>query len=74
MIVWFMAVTPKAIFNLLKASVSAWSDDKAPRLGASLSFYTIFAMPPLFMIAIFVASLFLDPTSVQTQMFSEVGG
>jgi membrane protein len=69
-----MAVTPKAIFNLLKASVSAWSDDKAPRLGASLSFYTIFAMPPLFMIAIFVASLFLDPTSVQTQMFSEVGG
>ena len=69
-----MAVTPKAIFNLLKASVSAWSDDKAPRLGASLSFYTVFAMPPLFMIAIFIASLFFDPTSVQTQMFSEVGG
>jgi membrane protein len=69
-----MSVNPKAIFNLLKASVSAWSDDKAPRLGASLSFYTVFAMPPLFMIAIFIASLVFDPTSVQTQMFSEVGG
>jgi membrane protein len=69
-----MAVNPKAIFNLLKASVSAWSDDKSPRLGASLSFYTIFAMPPLFMIAIFIASLFFDPTSVRTQMFSQVGG
>jgi membrane protein len=69
-----MAVNPKAIFNLLKASVSAWSEDKSPRLGAALSFYTVFAMPPLFMIAIFIASLVFDPTSVQTQMFSEVGG
>jgi membrane protein len=31
-------------------------------------------MPPLFMIAIFMASLVFNPTSVQTQMFSEVGG
>lgn len=69
-----MAVNPKAIFNLLKASVGAWSDDKSPRLGAALSFYTVFAMPPLFMIAIFIASLVFDPSSVQTQMFSEVGG
>lgn len=49
-------------------------DDKAPRLGAALSFYTIFAMPPLFMIAIFMASLVFDPDSVRTQMFTEVGG
>ena len=69
-----MAVNPKAIFNLLKASISAWSDDKSPRLGAALSFYTVFAMPPLFMIAIFIASLVFDPSSVQTEMFSEVGG
>jgi len=69
-----MAVNPKAIFNLLKASVGAWSDDKSPRLGAALSFYTVFAMPPLFMIAIFIASLVFNPTSVQTEMFSEVGG
>src|SRR3569833_1191378 len=69
-----MAGNPKAIFNLLKASISAWSDDKSPRLGAALSFYTVFAMPPLFMIAIFIASLVFDPSSVQTEMFSEVGG
>jgi len=69
-----MAVNPKAIFNLLKASVGAWSDDKSPRLGAALSFYTVFAMPPLFMIAIFIASLVFDPAAVQKEMFSEVGG
>jgi membrane protein len=64
----------KDIGNLLKASVSSWSNDKAPSRGAALSYYTIFAMPPLFMIAIFMASLVFDPTSVRTQMFSEVGG
>lgn len=69
-----MAVNPKAIWNLLKASISAWSDDKSPRLGAALSFYTVFAMPPLFMIAIFIASLVFDPESVRTHIFSEVGG
>jgi membrane protein len=31
-------------------------------------------MPPLFMIVIFIASLVFDPTTVQTQMFSQVGG
>src|SRR5689334_9993806 len=69
-----MAWKPTAIWNLIKASVSAWSEDKAPSRGAALSYYTIFAMPPLFMIAIFMASLIFDPTSVQTQIFSEVGG
>src|SRR6202012_5115863 len=64
----------KAIWSLLKSSVIEWSKDKSPRLGAALSYYTIFAMPPLFMIAIFMASLVFDPTSVRTQMFSEVGG
>src|SRR6185437_352580 len=64
----------KGVWNLLKSSVSAWSDDKAPSRGAALSYYTIFAMPLLFMIAIFIASLLFDPTSVRTQMFTEVGG
>jgi membrane protein len=64
----------KDTWTLLKGSASAWSNDKAPSRGAALSYYTIFAMPPLFMIAIFMASLLFDPTSVRTQMFSEVGG
>jgi membrane protein len=69
-----MSVNFKSIWSLLKTSVGEWSKDKSPRLGAALSYYTIFAMPPLFMIAIFMASLVFDPTSVRTQMFSEVGG
>ena len=69
-----MALSLKAIWNLLKSSVTAWIDDKAPRLGAALSFYTVFALPPLFMIAIFIASLVFNPEAVRSEMFSEVGG
>lgn len=69
-----MRLSLKAIWNLLKSSVTEWVDDKAPRLGAALSFYTAFAIPPLFMIAIFIASLVFNPDAVRSQMFSEVGG
>lgn len=69
-----MASTLKAIWNLLKSSVNSWIDDKAPRLGAALSFYTAFAIPPLVMIAIFIASLVFNPEAVRSQMFSQVGG
>src|SRR5579862_2156706 len=69
-----MALNFKAAWNLLKSSITAWIDDKAPRLGAALSFYTVFALPPLFMIAIFIASLVFNPDAVRSEMFSEVGG
>src|SRR5207237_5013644 len=64
----------KAIWELIKAAGSAWVKDNDARLGAALSYYTIFAIPPLFVIVIFVASLFLDATTVRTDLFGEVGG
>lgn len=69
-----MASSLKAIWNLLRDSVVAWIDDKSSRMGAALSFYTAFALPPLFMIAIFIGSLVFDPAAVRSRMFSEVGG
>lgn len=73
-IFWRMRLSLKAIWTLLKTSVTEWVDDKAPRLGAALSFYTAFAIPPLFIIAIFIAGLVFNPNAVRSQMFSEVGG
>jgi len=69
-----MAFNVKSIWGLIKSALTAWGEDKAPRLGAALSYYTIFAMPPLFIIVIFIASLLFDPNAVRTEMFSEVGG
>src|SRR5579885_2586638 len=63
-----------SIGTLLKAAASGVSEDKVPRLGAALSYYTVFAIPPLFVIVIFIASLVFDPSDVRSTMFSEVGG
>jgi uncharacterized BrkB/YihY/UPF0761 family membrane protein len=35
-----------------------WSDDKAPRLGAALAYYTVFSIAPLLVITVGVAGFF----------------
>jgi membrane protein len=64
----------KAIWGLFKQTGSEWVEDKAPRLGAALSYYTVFAIPPLFVIVIFMASLAFDETAVRAELFGQVGG
>jgi len=64
----------KKIAGLLKTAFKDWTRDEAPRLGAALSYYTIFAIPPLFVIVVFIASLCFDRQAVQTELFSQVGG
>jgi membrane protein len=64
----------KGVFELVKDAATKWVDDSAARLGAALSYYTIFAIPPLFIIVIFVASLFMNEQTVRSGLFGEVGG
>ena len=64
----------KSLFDLLKTSGKNWIDDKAPRLGAAVAYYTVFAIPPLFVIILYLVSLVVDPETIRQQMFSEVGG
>ena len=50
-------MSPKAIWRLLKNAFDEWSEDKAPRLGAALAYYTMFSLAPLLIIVIGVAGL-----------------
>jgi membrane protein len=69
-----MTLTLKGFWGLFASAGTAWKRVKAARLGAALSFYTILAIPPLFVIVIFIASLALDPNTVRSKLFAEVGG
>ncbi len=64
----------KAICEVVKQSATEWTNDNVPRLGAALSYYTIFAIAPLFVILIFIASQLIDPQKVQTALMTQVGG
>lgn len=67
----------KNAWNLLKQTGSEWSEDKVPRLGAALAYYTVFSIAPLLIIAIAVAGLvFGDEAArggVQAQLTSFLG-
>ncbi|NJN19054.1 MAG: YihY/virulence factor BrkB family protein [Oscillochloris sp.] len=62
------------IKDLAVETFKEWSEDKAPRLAAALSYYTVFSLAPLLLIIIAVAGLFLggDNQQVQNQVISQL--
>jgi membrane protein len=69
-----MRLNPKTALNLVKDSAKAWSEDKASRLAAALSYYTIFSIAPLLVLAIAVAGLVFGREAASNQLFGEIRG
>jgi membrane protein len=59
---------------VLKESFSEWSNDKCPRLGAALSYYTVFSIAPLLIVAIAVAGFFLGPDAARGKIVEQLTG
>ena len=59
---------------LFKSAASEWSNDKAPRLGASLSYYTIFSLAPVLLMVIAVAGLALGAQAAQGKIVAQLSG
>jgi membrane protein len=53
----------KTICDLLTQSFSMWNQDSAPRLGASLAFYTILSISPLVVLVVAIVSLVFSRSS-----------
>ncbi len=63
-----------AIWGLLKETVSEWSEDRVPRLGAALAYYTGFSLAPLLLIMISIAGLVFGREAVQGQIVEQLRG
>jgi membrane protein len=57
---------------LLRETVFEWYDDRAPRLGAALAFYTVFALAPGLIVIIALAALLLGHDAAQGQIIDQV--
>lgn len=55
------------IKDLAVETFSEWNEDKAPRLAAALSYYTVFSLAPLLVIVIAIAGIFLGQSDDQAQ-------
>lgn len=59
---------------MLWAAVTGWSKDNVPRLGASLAYYTLFALSPILVIAIAIAGSVFGAEAVRGQIVGEIDG
>jgi hypothetical protein len=59
---------------LFQKTVNAWIEDKAPRLGASLAFYTLLSLAPLLIVVVAVAALVYGQQAAQGQLVWEIQG
>lgn len=67
-----MKFSPKGIWKFIVTLFDEWSEDKCPKLGAALSFYTIFSISPLLVIAIYVAGLLFGEEAARGEIFFQI--
>lgn len=68
-----MRLPPAQLWNLLKDTVRAWSDDKVPRHGAALAYYTVLSLVPLLVVIIAMIGFFFGHELVQSYLLKQIG-
>lgn len=61
-------------WKLLKKTYQEFDDDNAIKLSASLSYYTIFSLPPLLIIIMSIFSVFFGREAVTGRFFGQING
>jgi membrane protein len=64
----------KSLWQFLKDVFTQWIDDEPFLLASSLSYYTLFSLAPLLVIAIAVAGLVFGQEAAQNQIVETIGG
>jgi len=65
--------TKKIVF-LFKETIKGFIDDNAIKLSASLSYYTIFSLPPLLIIIISLCGFIFGAEAVSGELFGKING
>src|SRR2546423_1016235 len=57
---------------LFSEALDGWSVHKAPRLGASLAFYTLLSLTPLLLIVVSIGGLAFGPKAAESGLVQQV--
>ncbi len=68
----FPTLTGNRVYQLLKATLDEWLEDKALQLSAALAYYSIFSLAPLLVIAISISGLVLGDAAVRGQLDAQL--
>jgi membrane protein len=62
----------RQIVQLIMTTVDSWFTHKAPRLGASLAFYTMLSIAPLLIIVVAIAGMFFGREAAEGQLMWQI--
>ena len=62
----------KKIWDFTERVFDQWIEDRCPKLGAALSFYMIFSLSPLLVVAVFVAGLIFGDDAAQGEIVYQI--
>lgn len=62
----------KTYLSLLKKTCTAFSQDNATKLSASLAYYTIFSIAPLLLVIISLAGIFYNPDAITSEIHTQL--
>ncbi len=63
---------PPVIVRIFGTALRAWWDDDAPRLGASVAYYTLFALAPILIVATAVAGMAFGEEAVRGEIIDQI--
>ena len=64
----------RKLLDVFKQAAKEFSEDKAPRLGAALAYYTMFSIAPLILVVIAIAGFVFGREAAQGQIFAQLHG
>lgn len=71
---FFTKQTAQDSWSILKNTFNGFLEDRALKLSAALSYYTIFSLAPLLLLMISLAGVFFGRDAIQGHVFGEING
>jgi len=62
----------KKLWLLIKTTVTSWSDDYAPSMGAALAFYTLFSIAPLLLIVLSIIGFIFGEEAARGEIVGQL--
>ena len=67
-------LTPGGLGVVLRRAVAGWWNDNVPHLGAALSYYTLFSLAPILIVAISIAGAAFGAEAVRGEIVGQIDG